>query len=92
MAAAEFGLKGRLKLHTMLTPGHTPYHQSVLHKVTPVYETFPGWNTEVGDARTLDELPSKARDFVRFVEEFAGVPFAYITVGRAREQIITPPA
>ena len=22
---------------------HVPYHQSVLHKVKPVYETFPGW-------------------------------------------------
>ena len=51
---------------------HVPYHQSVLHKVKPVYETFPGWKTEVGEARTLDALPSEARDFVRFVEEFAG--------------------
>ena len=22
---------------------HVPYHQSVLHKVRPVYETLPGW-------------------------------------------------
>ena len=29
---------------------HVPYHQSVLHKVKPVYETFPGWRTEIGDA------------------------------------------
>jgi adenylosuccinate synthase len=71
---------------------HVPYHQSVLHKAKPVFETFPGWGTDIGDARTLDALPSEARDFVRFVEELAGVPFAYVTVGRAREQIITPPS
>jgi len=71
---------------------HVPYHQSVLHKVKPVFETFPGWKTEIGDARSLDQLPSEARDFVRFVEEFAGVPFSYVTVGRARDQIICPPA
>jgi adenylosuccinate synthase len=69
---------------------HVPYHQSVLHKVKPVYEVFEGWNTDVGHARTMDELPTKAREFVAFVEEFAGVPFAFVTVGRAREQIITP--
>src|SRR5215510_12960284 len=71
---------------------HVPYHQSVLHKVRPVFETFPGWKTEIGEARSLDQLPSEARDFVRFVESYAGVPFAYVTVGRARDQIITPPA
>ena len=66
-----------------------PYHQSVLHKVKPIFETFPGWRTEIGDARTLRRPPAgRARDFVRFVEEFAGVPFAFVTVGRARDQIL----
>ena len=26
---------------------HVPYHQSVLHKVRPVYETLPGWGTDI---------------------------------------------
>ncbi|MDE3222368.1 MAG: adenylosuccinate synthase, partial [Acidobacteriota bacterium] len=26
---------------------HPPYHQSVLHDVTPVYETLPGWKTDL---------------------------------------------
>ncbi|MBV9284727.1 MAG: adenylosuccinate synthase, partial [Acidimicrobiia bacterium] len=26
---------------------HVPYHQSVLHKVKPVYEELPGWQTEL---------------------------------------------
>ena len=26
---------------------HVPYHQSVLHKVRPVYETLPGWGDEI---------------------------------------------
>ena len=26
---------------------HVPYHQSVLHKVRPVYETLPGWGIEI---------------------------------------------
>ena len=26
---------------------HLPYHQSVLHKVTPVYEELPGWHCDL---------------------------------------------
>ena len=56
---------------------HVPYHQSVLHKVKPVYETFPGWKTRDRRRRARSTTcRAKARDFVRFVEEFAGVPFA----------------
>ena len=36
---------------------HVPYHQSVLHKVRPVYETLPGWGTEIEPASRLEDLP-----------------------------------
>ena len=49
---------------------HVPYHQSVLHKVKPVYETLPGWGTEIVAASRVEELPAAARDYVRFIEEF----------------------
>ena len=26
---------------------HPPYHQSVFHQVTPVYEELPGWKTDI---------------------------------------------
>ena len=29
---------------------HVPYHQSVLHKVRPVYEAVPGWGSEIDGA------------------------------------------
>src|SRR2546421_383226 len=35
---------------------HVPYHQSVLHKVTPVYEELPGWNTARGEGLDADLL------------------------------------
>ena len=40
---------------------HVPYHQSVLHKVRPVYETLPGWGIEIETAGRLEELPANAR-------------------------------
>ncbi len=36
---------------------HVPYHQSVLHKVRPVYETLPGWGTEIETVGRLEDLP-----------------------------------
>ena len=38
---------------------HVPYHQSIVHKVRPVYETLPGWGTEIETAGRLEELPPR---------------------------------
>jgi len=65
-----------------------PYHQSDLHKAVPVYEELPGWQSEIGDARTLDELPAQARDYVLFLSERSGVPVSYIGVGPERLQTV----
>jgi len=70
---------------------HVPYHQSVVHKVRPVYETLPGWGEEIETATRLEELPAAARDYVRFVEEFVGIPVSIVGVGPGREQTIVRP-
>jgi adenylosuccinate synthase len=70
---------------------HVPYHQSVLHKVRPVYETLPGWQSEIDDAERIEQLPEAARDYVRFVESLAGVPVSFIAVGPDRAQTVVLP-
>jgi adenylosuccinate synthase len=70
---------------------HVPYHQSVLHKVRPVYETVPGWGTEIHGAARIEDLPDEAREYVRFVEELAGVPVTFVSVGPARDQTVVLP-
>jgi adenylosuccinate synthase len=65
-----------------------PYHQTVLHQVEGVYEELPGWDEDIGDCREESELPQAARDYLRFVSDFVGVPIALIGVGPGREQII----
>jgi len=70
---------------------HVPYHQSVLHKVRPVYETLPGWQSEITEAERIEDLPAAARDYVRFVERLAGVPVSFVSVGPAREQTVVLP-
>jgi adenylosuccinate synthase len=67
---------------------HFPFHQSVLHHVTPKLVELPGWPDDIGAARSLDELPEAARGYLAFVEEFTGVPVVLVGVGPGRDQII----
>jgi len=70
---------------------HVPYHQSVVHKVRPVYETLPGWGHDIERAERLDDLPAEAQQYVRFIEEVAGVAVTFVGVGPGREQTVVLP-
>ncbi len=61
---------------------------SVLSRVTPVYETLPGFDDEITSARTFDELPAPAQAYVQKIESFTGVPVTMVGVGPDREQTI----
>ena len=65
-----------------------PFHQTVLHHATGEYVDMPGFGEDISGARSMDELPETARDYLRFVEEFVGVPITLIGVGPGRDQII----
>ena len=64
---------------------HLPYHQSVLHRVTPVYEELPGWRTDLSQVHLGRRPAAAARDYVAFLAEQIGVPVHVVGVGpRAR--------
>jgi adenylosuccinate synthase len=65
-----------------------PYHQSILHSSEAVYEELPGFEADIGDCRSVTDLPSAARDYVNFVAEAAGLPVSLVGVGPGREQVI----
>jgi adenylosuccinate synthase len=65
-----------------------PYHQSILHHASGDYEELPGWREELGEARSLSDLPQAARDYLDFVAEHTGVPVALVGVGPGRDQVI----
>jgi adenylosuccinate synthase len=65
-----------------------PYHQSILHKVRGFYTELPGWQEDISAARSLDDLPQAARDYLAFIEEFLGIPVVLIGVGPGRDQMI----
>ncbi len=65
-----------------------PYHQSILHSASAEYEELPGWDEEIGDARAEGDLPAQARDYLRYVSDFVGVPIRLVSVGPDREQVV----
>jgi adenylosuccinate synthase len=59
-----------------------------LSRVKPIYETLEGWRTSTVDARTPDDLPRQAREYIAFLEEQVGAPITKVGVGPARDQLV----
>ena len=57
-------------------------------RVTPIYETVPGWNERLGGVRSFGDLPATARAYVKRVEEISGVPVICVSVGADRGETI----
>ena len=65
-----------------------PYHQSVVHHVTPIYEEFPGWKCDISGITTREELPPEALAYLVALEAQVGVPIGLVGVGPGREQYL----
>jgi adenylosuccinate synthase len=63
-----------------------PYHQTVLHHTTPELTELRGWNEDLGECRTISDLPDAAREYLDFIAEHVGAPIALVGVGPGREQ------
>jgi adenylosuccinate synthase len=67
---------------------HFPSDSFLLERCKPVYETLPGWRTDVCQMRKPSELPANARRYVDRLSQLLGVPVTIISVGPDREQTI----
>jgi adenylosuccinate synthase len=65
-----------------------PYHQSILHKATAEYERLPGWEEDISGVRAFEDLPEAAQSYLRYIENFLGIPIVLVGVGPARDQVI----
>ena len=66
-----------------------PRQQRVLYDCTPVYDTLDGWGTDITACRTEADLPRQARSYIEYIEENAGVPVTFVSVGPERQQMLT---
>ncbi|MEK0373124.1 adenylosuccinate synthase [Corynebacterium mastitidis] len=65
-----------------------PLNQSQFHHAEPIFETMPAWEEDISSCRTFEELPQRAQDYVRRLEELSGARISYIGVGPGRDQTI----
>lgn len=59
-----------------------------LEACTPIYETLPGWQTDISGVRKYEDLPVAARAYVERIAEVTGVPLGIVSVGPNRSQTI----
>jgi adenylosuccinate synthase len=65
-----------------------PPQQRVLYHCEPVYDELPGWKTDITGIREFSDLPVEAQNYVEYVQETAGVPIGWVSVGPERSQLI----
>ena len=63
-----------------------PSDISELAECEPVYIKLPGWQGDISGARSFDELPETARQYLRTVEKEIGCKIAMVGVGPDRDQ------
>ncbi len=65
-----------------------PTDIDVLNNVDPIYRAFPGWKTDISNAKEFSQLPAEAQEYLSFISEFCGFKNVIISVGPDREQTI----
>ncbi len=66
-----------------------PADLDVLENCEPVYEEISGWLEDTSNVRDVKDLPGKAMDYIRTIEEIIGLKVKMVSVGPERLQIIS---
>ena len=68
-----------------------PGYQAAFREVEPIYETLPGWKTDLTGMTEVSQLPKEAIDYLNFIVRQARVRIALISVGPRRSDTIMVP-
>jgi adenylosuccinate synthase len=73
--------------------GNTLYHLPSciedLQKVEPAYEILAGWgNYDPKEVQTVQDLPIELQNYMKFIEQFLGVPIVLMSTGPGREETL----
>src|SRR5437899_772680 len=65
-----------------------PCDAAQLDNCEAVYKEMRGWNQSTQSARKLSQLPSAARDYVKYISKLTGARLSIVSVGPTRAQTI----
>ena len=69
-------------------PVANPIDSEDYENLKPVYEEVPGWSESTLGAKTLEELPTAARAYIKKLEELVGAPIDIVSTGPDRVETI----
>ncbi len=67
---------------------YMPANPAAQARLTPVYETMPGWRDATSRARSWADLPAQAIKYVRRIEELIGASVALLSTSPERDDTI----
>jgi len=56
--------------------------------VKPVYKSFGGWQSDLREVRSFEQLPEALLAYIAFIEQYVGVPISLVSVGPDRTQTL----
>jgi adenylosuccinate synthase len=59
-----------------------------LSQAEPVYESHPGWKADLTTITKAASLPVELKNYIKFIEDYLGVPVSIVSVGPDRTQTI----
>jgi adenylosuccinate synthase len=65
-----------------------PTTETQLNRITPIYETLPGWKKDITEIRKYEDLPIETKNYLGFIAEHSGFEISIISVGPKRSQTI----
>tara|TARA_B100001121_G_scaffold98262_1_gene86941 strand:- start:1506 stop:2798 length:1293 start_codon:yes stop_codon:yes gene_type:complete len=65
-----------------------PVSTSLASKLSPIYEEIDGWNTSTVGLEKIDQMPTKAREYIQRIEELTECRVSIISTGPERNQTI----
>ena len=65
-----------------------PLGADAIELCKPVYESMPGWSESTVGAKSIDDLPENARNYLKRLEEMVGVPVDIVSTGPERDETI----
>jgi adenylosuccinate synthase len=68
-----------------------PSTAKAMAALEPVYTKVPGWNSATFGLTRYDDLPARAKDYLKFLGESVGVEVGSISTGPERSQTIVVP-
>lgn len=56
--------------------------------IEPIYKELKGWNVDISNCKTYDELPTEAKDYISFIQTEVNIAITRVSVGPDRVQTI----